>query len=190
MASRLPIVVGILAIVGGIAWFALRGTSDTPGPAQGSGTLTTTGSGSGKAAIFAPEGPALTGSGSAQAGPVNAFDPIAPALPALLDAAAPPEKLTHRDVFAAQARDNDWAAAQEDELEDRLRTLKLTTAVSAVDCRTDQCELTLAGSSDTVEAAIAKLESGLSKQAKSLLLGRPERSDDKLTLRVYTIYER
>lgn len=185
MASRLPIVVGILAIAGGITWFALRRGSDAPGTTQGSGPLTTgSGAGSGKAAISAPERPALTGSGSAVA---NAFDMPGPALPD--GGVAPPEKPSHRNVFAAQARDNDWADATEEDLKDRVRTLKLTT-VSNIDCRTDQCELTLSGSADTVDATIAKLESGLSTTARSLLLGRPERSDNTLTLRAYAIYQR
>ncbi len=174
--SRVPIVVGILAIAGGIAWFALHRD-------QGSKGLTTAGSGSttgsGKGAIYAPEGPSLsTGS--------NAFDPPRPALvDAVLDAPS------HRDVFVAQARDPQWSRATEDDLKAMIGKLKLTT-VESVECHTDQCELTLVGPADKVEAAVADLEStkGLRQLSKALLLGGPERSGDKLTLRVYALFER
>ena len=180
MASRASIVVGLLAIAGGITWFALRDSGRGSRPAQGSGALTGSGSGSGKAAIFAPEGPRLAGSG-------NAFDTPRPALPDAQVIDAP----SHRDVFTAQTRDPAWAARTEGELEARIRKLKLT-AVQGVDCRADQCELTIAGTIDAVETTISALESpkGLSTFAKSLLLGGPEHRDDQLTLRVYALFER
>lgn len=180
--SRASIVVGILAIAGGITWFALRDSGRGSRPAQGSGALTPrgSGSGSGKAAIFAPEGPQLAGSG-------NAFDPPRPAL---LDAQVI-DAPSHRDVFTAQTRDPAWAAKIEGELEAQMRRLKLT-AVQGVECRADQCELTITGTIHAVETTIAALESpeGLSTSAKSLLLGGPEHRDDQLTLRVYALFER
>lgn len=189
MASRLPIVVGILAIAGGIAWFALRRTSEPSGTTQGSESLTP--SGSGKAAISAPEGPALTGSGSdsgssgsAAGSTVNAFDPPPS------DASTPPiDGVLARDVFMAQSRDEEWAPRTEQDLRNRLRKLGVG-AVTALECRSDRCELTIAGSADVVDKTIAKLESGLTSVAKSLLLGRPEMGDGSLSLRVYAIYDR
>jgi hypothetical protein len=181
--GRAPIVVGILAIAGGIAWFALRDSRPASDPAQGSGGLTGT-PGSGKAAIFAPEGPSLGGSG-------NPFDSASgtprPVLPDAVAIDAP----SHRDVFSAQPRDPTWATRTEDELKDRVRKLTLT-AVQAVDCRTDQCELTISGPLDAVDATIAKLEGpkGLPSVSKSMLLGGPERTGDTLTLRVYALFDR
>lgn len=178
--SRASIVVGILAIAGGITWFALRDSGHGSGPARGSGAGPETESGSGKAAIFAPEGPRLAGSG-------NAFDPPRPALPDAQVIDAP----SHRDVFTGQTRDPDWAARTEGELEARMRRLRLT-AVQGVECRADQCELTITGTLQAVETTIAALESpkGLQGAAKSLLLGGPEHHDDQLTLRVYALFER
>lgn len=179
--SRVPIVVGILAISGGIAWFALRdrGSDNLTPDRSGSGSS----SGSGKAAISAPEGPRLGGSGA------NAFpDPARPMLPA---DAAPIDAPSHRDVFTAQTRDPAWATRMEDELKDKVRSLTLT-AVQRVECRADQCELVLAGSVDQVEASIQKLESpkGLTTIAKALLLGGPEHSGNQLTMRVYALFDR
>lgn len=180
MGSRALVVVAVLAIAGGIAWFALRGPGGSPGSTDGSGVLTPTGSGSGRGAISAPAGPALGSS-------ANAFDPP----PALQDAAAAIDAPSHRDVFTAQTRDPAWASRTEDELEDRVRSLTLT-AVERVECRADQCELTITGPIETVETTIAKLEGtkGLSTMAKSLLLGGPERSGEQLTLRVYALFDR
>lgn len=182
MSSRALLVVAVLAIAGGIAWFALRGPGRSPGSTDGSGALTPTGSGSGRGAISAPAGPAL-GSGA------NAFDP--PARPALQDAAPAIDAPSHRDVFAAQTRDPAWASRTEDELKDRVRTLTLT-AVQRVECRADQCELTITGPIEAVETTIAKLEGpkGLSTMAKSLLLGGPERNGEQMTLRAYALFDR
>ena len=172
---RVPIVVGILAIAGGIAWFALRGT-------QGSKDLTANGpgsgsTGSGKGAIFAPQGPSL---GS------DAFGAAAP-----VDAAPTIDAPSHHDVFVAQPRDPRWSRATEDDLKAIVFKLKLTT-VERIECHTDQCELLLVGPADKVETTVAELEDskGLRTVAKSLLLGGPERSGDKLTLRVYALFER
>lgn len=182
MGSRALLVVAVLAIAGGIAWFALRGPGRSAGSTDRSVALTPTGSGSGRGAISAPAGPAL-GSGA------NAFDP--PARPALPDAAPAIDAPSHRDVFTVQTRDPAWASRTEDELEDRVRTLTLT-AVQRVECRADQCELTITGPVEAVETTIAKLEGpkGLSTMAKSLLLGGPERNGEQLTLRVYALFDR
>ena len=182
---RAPIVVGIVVIAGGIAWFAMRDSKSASGPAPGSAGLTTSGigSGSGKAAISAPEGPSLGGS-------ANAFDPTYTNPPALPDAMAI-DAPSHRDVFAAQAREGEWASETTGQLKALVGKLKLT-AVEGVECRTDQCELTLAGLAGDVAAAVAKLEGpkGLPTLAKSMLLGGPERAGDTLTLRVYAMFDR
>lgn len=181
--SRVPIVVGILAIAGGITWLALRDRGPSARPAAaGSAGGSSAGSGSGKAAISAPQGPIL-GSGTT----ANAFDPPRPVLPD----AGPIDAPSHRDVFAAQPRDTAWATRTEDELELRFRKLKLT-AVKGVECHADQCELTIVGGADAVEATVAKLEgpTGLSTVATSIVLGGPERTGDQLTLRVYALFDR
>jgi len=184
MGLRALLVVAVLAIAGGIVWFALRGPGRSPGSTDGSGALppTGSGSGSGRGALSAPAGPVL-GSGA------NAFD--SPPRPALQDAAPAIDAPSHRDVFAAQTRDPAWASQTEDELKDRVRTLTLT-AVQRVECRADQCELTITGPVEAVETTIAKLEGpkGLSTMAKSLLLGGPERNGEQLTLRVYALFDR
>ncbi|MBA3452933.1 MAG: hypothetical protein H0T42_07570 [Deltaproteobacteria bacterium] len=181
--SRVPIVVGILAIGGGITWLALRdqGSNAAP-PASGSAGGSSAQSGSGKGAISAPEGPTL-GSGATP----NAFDTPRPGLPD----AGPIDAPSHRDVFAAQPRDPAWATRTEDELELRFRKLKLT-AVKGVECHADQCELTLSGPVETVSTTIAKLETpaGLSAVASSIVLGGPERTGDQMTMRVYAVFER
>lgn len=178
--GRAPIVVGILAVAGGLTWFALRDQGSDGLTAGGSGSAPH--SGSGKAAISAPQGPSL-GSGET----ANAFDPPPPVLPD----AGPIDAPSHRDVFAAQARDAPWATRTERELEDRFRKLKLT-AVKGVECHADQCELTITGPAEAVETTIARLESpnGLSTLAKSMVLGGPERTGDQLTLRVYALFDR
>lgn len=182
--ARAPIVVGIVVIAGGIAWFAMRDSRPGSGPPHGSGGLTASGApGSEKAAISAPQGPSLGGS-------ANAFDPAyinPPALPDAMEIDAP----SHRDVFAAQAKDDAWADETASQLKGLVGKLKLTT-VEGVECRTDQCELTLVGPADKVEATVGKLEGskGLPTLAKSMLLGGPERSGDTLTLRVYAMFDR
>lgn len=177
---RAYIVVGILAIAGGFAWFALR--SGAPPSATGSSAVTAPASGTGKAAISAPAGPSLGGSG-------HPFDPTGP-LPVLPDAQAI-DAPSHRDIYTAQPRDAGWATRTEDELKDRVRALTLT-AVQAVECRTDQCELTIAGTIAEVESTVGALEGpkGLSKLARSLLLGGPEQRDGRMTMRVYALFDR
>lgn len=183
--ARAPIVVGIVVIAGGIAWFAMRGSKTASGPAQGSAGLTgsAVGSSSGKAAISAPQGPSLGGS-------ANAFDPTYTDPPALPDAMAIDAPSQH-DLFTAQARDAAWANETSRDIKALVGKLKLTT-VEGVECRTDQCELTLVGPAEDVDATIAKLEGpkGLPKLAKSMLLSGPERDGDKLTLRVYAMFDR
>ena len=125
--------------------------SAAPVDPQGS----TTG-GPGKAAIFAPAGPSL-GAGS---GHPFGDDPV-PALPAEVgDEAArvrDPGPSAQQLAFSEQARDPSWAGTTETEIRRRLG--RLDGAQLEAECRHDQCELTIGGSTDSVSSAIAALES-------------------------------
>jgi hypothetical protein len=182
---RAPLILGIVAIVGGIAWFGLRDRGGgTRVDSQGSAGLTP---GSGKAAISAPEGPRL-GSGS------EAFtEGTRPSLPDGGTVEIPIDAPSHRDVFATQTRDPSWARTTESEIKKRFRALSTGTTLDAIDCRATQCELTIAGATDDVSAAFAKLESpqGLGDFAESLLLSTPEpRDNGTMRVRVYAMFTR
>jgi hypothetical protein len=184
--ARLPIVVGIVAITGGIAWFALhRSSDDHQVDPQGSALLTPAGSGSGKAAIRA-------GDPSLDLG-ANAFDPQTPR-PALIDGGAETVAIdapSHREIFVTQTRDPRWAKKTEATITAQFKKLSLTT-LHSIECRADQCEMILAGSTDEVSATIDKLETkqGLLEIATSVLLSTPEQTDGKMTLRAYALFER
>ncbi|MDB4962086.1 MAG: hypothetical protein JWP01_2085 [Myxococcales bacterium] len=186
---RAPVVVGIVVIAGGIAWFALRDRnpgagSGTRGDSQGSAALTT---GSGKAAISAPAGPRL-GSGS------EAFTeglPLPDGGTATVDALTI-DAPSHRDVFVTQTRDPGWATRTESEIKKRFRALSLGVTLDALECRANQCELTISGASDDIATAFDRLESkqGLGEFADKLLLSGPEQRDGTMIVRAYAMFER
>jgi hypothetical protein len=181
---RAPIIVGIVAITGGIAWFALResGSGKRVDP-HGSAALTP---GSGRAAIAAPEGPTLgSGTTAFTTGP-------RPSLPDAGVDALTIDAPSHREVFVTQTRDPAWAKKTEAEIKKRFKALSLAATLDAAECRADQCELTIAGASEDIATAFDKLESkqGLGAFADSLLLSTPEQRDGKLFVRAYAMFER
>lgn len=189
MAARAALVVGAVAITAGIAWFALRGREDNttepvkthPGSAtvtapagsdRGSSFIRTTRDG--KAAIFAPAGPALEGSGSGSA-----------------DGSAATVVASPDSAFDSQTRDAVWAARTEDEIRRRFRSLK-GGSLDATECRQDQCLLTLSGTEEQVAQTLAELETkrGLVGFAHHIVLTGPEQKDGKLVIKAYAMFAR
>jgi hypothetical protein len=176
MSSRWPIVVGIAAIGGGVAWFALRSDPHEPATdagSQRSADLTPPELRS-RTRLAAPQPPSLAG--DAGTGPHL----------------APAPTQTAEATFTGQARDADWAPATETEIRRRfqkVRGAKLQTA----ECREDRCQLVVAGSEADVSQTIADLESdrGLHGFASNVLLTAPERKPDgSLVLRAFAVFER
>ena len=188
MSARWPIVVGIAAISGGIAWFALRdggmrapvsasrGSASVPGPGE-----------PGPAAIRAPQGPELGANTWAQAPTTDTPRPELPPVPPA-GSGAPPAAATE---FGAQARDPEWASATETEIRKRFRSMR-GAKLEATECRQDQCLLTVAGSETEVGKTIAELEGphGLHGFARNVLLTAPETRDGKMVLRAYALFDR
>jgi hypothetical protein len=188
MAVRWPIVVGIAAISGGIAWFALRdgGHREPASTPHGEARLPAPGA-PGPAAIRAPAGPALGANTWAQP---HSTDPPRPELPPAspVGSGAPPAAATE---FGAQSRDPEWAPATETEIKKRFRAMR-GAKLEATECRQDQCLLTVAGSEAEVGKTIAELEGprGLHGFARNVLLTAPETRDGKMVLRAYALFDR
>lgn len=169
-----------------VAGLALTGCRDREAPAAKPDVS----QGSGRAAIAAPEGPSL-GSGApidaASEVPELATPPQGQGQPA---ATPPVPGASARDAFAAQTRDPSWAPGVEAEISKRLRTLNVS--VDRVECRHDQCELSVGGVEDAVTDAIAKLEGkrGLGGYASSLLLTAPEQQGERIVVRAYATFDR
>jgi hypothetical protein len=189
MAARAGLVVGAVVITAGIAWFALRGREDNttqPGPIDpGSATVTTPGgsdNGSsfirttrdGKAAIFAPAGPALE-SGESDRG----------------EGSAATVAVSPDSAFDSETRDAAWAARTEDEIRRRFRSLR-GGSLDATECRQDQCLLTLSGTEEQMAQTLAELETrrGLVGFAHHVLLTGPEQKDGKLVVKAYAMFAR
>jgi hypothetical protein len=180
MAVRWPIVVGIVAVGGGLAWLLLRGNDRDP------------------AAPVAVTAPAPTP-------PVPALHPtpdptptpeVAPVLPrAVDDRLRPqlPDVVSPVDTFAQERRDDAWAVATEAEIAKRLEHLR-GAALERTECRQTECRLVLAGEDPKeLGKAIADLQGkhGLVGFASSLLLTAAEpRADGRLVLRAFATFER
>lgn len=193
MVPRWSVVVVIVAIVGGFAWFRHRGDHAEPASPEPTSAATP-----GSAALRAPEGPSLgsaSGSGTAIAG---ASDPGAGANPGAgagsntprpeLPGSATPPASTE---FGAQQRDADWAPATETEIKKRFRNLR-GAKLQDTECRQDQCLITVAGTEAEVGKTISELEGprGLHGYAKNIILTAPEARDGKLVLRAYATFDR
>ena len=170
MGDRAPYVVGLLAILGFVAWLVVRdnGTSAPDTPARGSADLTAP-SPTGKAA---PAGPSLP-----------TPNPAAPALPP-----AP----TADDTFSEEPRDDTWADQTEAELAKRWTKIR-GAKLESTECRQSQCRLLVTGAQDDVATAIADLEGprGLHGFARGVHLTSPEtRADGTVALRVFVRFER
>jgi hypothetical protein len=186
MDTRWPIVVGITAICGGIAWFAIRKPATPPATSQGSGTLTAP-SGSGRAAIGAPLPPVL------HAGGINALESPRPALPDQGSAAPDPgpQPPSADETFAAQDRDAAWAPKTESEIKRRLGNIR-GAHLDRAECRQDQCLLVIAGTQAELSKTLAAIDEpgGLHGFAENILLTGPEEKDGKLVLRAYAKFAR
>lgn len=187
-APRWPIVVGIAALGGGLAWCAARGEEAASPPASTApvdprGSAIGAPAGAGQAAIRAPAGPSL-GSGS---GHPFGGDPVPSIEAPPIDAGPSPQQL----AFGAQTRDPAWAGTTETEIKRRLGKLDGARLVAA-ECRRDQCELTIGGSQEELSAALGVIESprGLRDYARSVLLTAPEQRDGRLIVRAYAQFER
>ncbi len=182
MEARWPIVVGITAICGGIAWFALRTPASAPRGSRGPDAVATPGSAErpGKAMIGAPQPPTLA----------HAFPTPRPSLPEGSAAPDPgPEPATV--AFEAQDRDATWAPRTESEL--RRRFTKFPGAhLDATECRQDQCLLVITGSQAELGKTIAAIDDpgGLHDFVQNILLTAPESKDGKLVLRAYAKFTR
>jgi len=179
MSSRWPIFVGIAAITGGVAWFALRpgagdhgAESGSPGSADPTTPrLPPTGP------IAAPQPPALSSiDASPGAGPQLTLPPTQSA----------------EATFSAQPRDAEWAPATEAEIRRRFHQVR-GAQLQTAECREDRCRLVVAGSEADVSQTIADLEGdrGLHGFASNILLTAPERKPDgSLVLRAFAVFER
>ncbi|HEU0037594.1 MAG TPA: hypothetical protein VFQ53_43585 [Kofleriaceae bacterium] len=128
------------------------------------------------APVAAPEPPRL--------GSANPGSGSAPALPPTPSANA---------AFEAQARDDVWAAPTEGEIKRRFGKLKAGAKLDAVECRQDQCRLTIAGTPAAMTQTIADLESarGLHGFAANVLLTTPEKqADGTLVMRAIASFDR
>jgi hypothetical protein len=175
--SRWLILVGVSAIS------ACGQKSSEPAPAPGSAAPATPP----KAAISAPERPALTGSDDSPDDPEPA--PPAPVEP------APPQApadlaLNPGQEFERQTRDPTWAGPTEIEI--KKRVTKLGGRVDTTECRHDRCLISLRGSEDQMTDLIAKLESpaGLQGYAQSIYLTGPVEQGGKLVVRAYATFDR
>ena len=171
--GRAPIVVGIVAIAGVVAWLVLRG-DDAPvtkstSPA-GSADLTRADP---RAKVSAPEGPSLPASGSAT-------KPDLPPAP------------TADDVFSREPRDDAWAAKTEADITERWKKIR-GGKLENVECHQSQCRVLVTGAETDVAQAIADLEGprGMHGFAKGVHLTSPEkRADGSITLRVFVRFDR
>ncbi len=179
MAARWPILVGAVAISGGIAWFALRdgGTSS-----RTDGKIAPEASGS-------PAGTTPTLPGSGATGRTGKIDIVPVQRPQATQGSA--ELPAPNTAFEAQDRDAAWASNTEGDIRARVRQLR-GGKLDAVECRQDQCLLTMSGSEEEISRSISELETqaGLRDYADHILLTGPEPRDGKLSIKVYASFDR
>jgi hypothetical protein len=143
-----------------------------------------------KAAISAPEKPALTGSDDSQDSP----EPPPPTAPVVVEP-PPPQAPADPSVnptkeFERQTRDPTWAGPTEIEI--KKRVTKLGARVDTTECRHDRCLISLRGSEEQMTDVLAKLESseGLQGFAQSIYLTAPVEQGGKLVVRAYATFDR
>lgn len=158
--------------------------SSEPAPAAGSAAPAT----SPKAAISAPERPALIGSGSDDA-PASDEPETIPA-PVMAPASTTQPAANPSKEFDRQTRDPSWAGPTEIEI--KKRVTKLGGNVDAAECRHDRCLIALRGSEEQMSEWLAKLESpkGLQGFAQSIYLTAPVEQNGKLVVRAYATFDR
>lgn len=182
MAPRGLLVIAILAIAGGIAWFALRGhgsdlvaTDPVRAPAPGSN----------------PE----VAPGSATVVVVPQRTPDRPVLPEVGPRAPLPDggTPTLAQLYANEPRDLDWGPRTEKEIAHQLAHMKGGSLDNA-ECHVSHCELTLSSSDEKgMQVAIGELEAkrGLAGIATTMMLTAPDRHPDgSLVLRVFASFVR
>lgn len=113
--------------------------------------------------------------------------------PAPVEDAPPAPSLD--ETFTVEERDRTWAPGRERELHDRLRALPSTgVIVSAPECRTDQCRVTITARDDApIGTFIGELEepSGLQGWADMLVLeGITQLPTGERQARVYVRFNR
>ena len=183
MATRWPIVVGAVAITGGIAWFAVHGRGSSPGASTGGSPAGASGPGS---------PPAGTGSAVAsRAGRDGKIDLTAPVRPIHTeDPAAPLPAPETR--FEAEDRDPTWAPRTEAEIKRRFSVGIRAGKLETTECRQDKCLLTMSGSEDDMSRALSDLETegGLRGFADHIVLADRTERDGKLVIRAYAVFDR
>ncbi|MGE0550570.1 MAG: hypothetical protein AB7O24_03190 [Kofleriaceae bacterium] len=188
---RWLIVVGIVVVVGGIAWLAI-GLDPEPAkvsPKPGSDSPVTPG----RAAISAPEGPSLNSGSVAEAldDSGSTTNTPRPELPPVPPGSATGPATTPKQPFATQTRDPRWAAKTEGEIRNRFATIRGARLQSA-ECRHDQCLVAIAGTAAEVTTSIADIEAptGLKGFARSIVLSAPEQDGNRMVLRFYAVFDR
>jgi len=181
---RLPLLVGGAAAVAALAYVALRDGASPESPAISQGSTEQYA----RAAISAPAGPTLS---PAPEAPSSA--PAAPSVAAVTGPVPAPVSAASPDpgeAYVAQDRDPAWARATEQQI--RTRLAKLRVPLEAVECRHDQCELVLAGTTEAISDSLAQLETadGLNGFARSIRLTAPVQQGERMTLRAYAQFDR
>nr|HEX4316362.1 hypothetical protein [Kofleriaceae bacterium] len=138
------------------------------------------------------------GSGDSTAAPTSSPLPpeapnpfVARDRPALPVASTAP-KQTAGQQFAAEERDNHWAAVTEIALRDRLAGLR-DVRVAAPECHDTICRLQVTGSQQAIGRAISDLgtsKHGIRDLAQSVILSAPEQTSDGLRLVAYARFQR
>lgn len=179
MTARWGIVVGALAIAGGITWFAMRrgGTADDA---------------TGK---IGPEGSTDLTSGTTAAGPQTRRDgriDLTPKTRPERGGSAAELPAMGNSAFEAEVRDGEWAIATETEIKRRFAVGVREGKLESAECRRDQCLLTMSGSEDEMTKALADLETegGLRNYADHIILDGPVMQDGKMIVRAYAVFDR
>lgn len=94
-------------------------------------------------------------------------------------------------AFESEDRDPSWAPETEADIKARFKYLR-GGRLDAVECRQDQCLLTMSGTEEEMTRTIAELETpaGLRDYAERILLGGPEVANGKMTLKVTAFFDR
>jgi hypothetical protein len=92
------------------------------------------------------------------------------------------------NAFDQQVRDSRWAPDAERDLRQKLTNVH--GRLEGVDCRASICRVTLSGTAREVGRATNDLEATLQRDAKSMLLGRSDRADGTIELRVFLDFDR
>jgi len=183
MSARWLLVVAGVAITGGIAWLLVRpGEGPTTAASRDAGVSPRLMADAPRIATPTPLPPTLVDAA------VEAPDE-APALPALVEDAAPPVEIGEQ-AFDRETRDADWAPAKERELDRRLG--RLDQRPGRVECRSRQCRMTFMGGEDALAKTMAVLDStkGLQGFVENQLLSIVRQADGTMELRVYASFAR